>query len=80
MIVDYRDRINQILLYLLVSQALTDELAHIETVDTGKPIWESRFDIAAAADAFEYNGGLAPAISGQHVQLPRYIPGPGRLL
>jgi len=49
---------------------LTEELAHIETVDTGKPIWESRFDVAAAADAFEYNGGVAASLGGRHVDLP----------
>lgn len=48
----------------------TEELANIETVDTGKPIWESRFDIAAAADAFEYNGGVAASLGGRHVDLP----------
>ena len=35
--------------------------------DTGKPIWEARVDIASCADAFEYYGGLAPAIVGVYV-------------
>ena len=45
-----------------------DELAKLETLDTGKPIQESRdVDISLAADSFEYYAGLAPTISGEHI-------------
>ena len=34
-------------------------------MDTGKPIWEARFDIESCADTIEYFAGLAPAMNGQ---------------
>ncbi|MGU9951446.1 MAG: betaine-aldehyde dehydrogenase [Gammaproteobacteria bacterium WSBS_2016_MAG_OTU1] len=45
-----------------------DELAMLETLDTGKPIQESQSaDIALGADCFEYYAGIAPSISGEHM-------------
>lgn len=45
-------------------------LAELETLDTGKPIAESRaVDITSAADCLEFFGGLAAGLSGRHVQL-----------
>ena len=45
-----------------------EELARLETLDTGKPIQESReADIHLAADCFEYYGGLAAAVGGEHL-------------
>ena len=45
-----------------------DELAMLETLDTGKPITESKSaDITMAAECFEYYAGLAPAIGGEHI-------------
>lgn len=47
-----------------------DELAEIETRDTGKPIQETRVvDVQSGADALEYFAGLAPQIAGEHIQL-----------
>src|SRR5258706_9801267 len=47
-----------------------DELARLETRDTGKPIQEtSVVDVASGADCLEYFAGLAPAIAGEHVDL-----------
>ncbi|XP_060579513.1 4-trimethylaminobutyraldehyde dehydrogenase A-like, partial [Ruditapes philippinarum] len=46
-----------------------EELARAETLDTGKPIWEARFDIQGCADSVEYYGGLASTISGEFLQL-----------
>ncbi|WP_182084050.1 betaine-aldehyde dehydrogenase [Aureimonas sp. ME7] len=47
-----------------------DELAHLETLDTGKPISETgSVDIATGADVLEYYAGLAPAIEGVQVPL-----------
>jgi betaine-aldehyde dehydrogenase len=46
------------------------ELAELETRDTGKPIQETRVvDVASGADCFEYFAGLAQSISGEHIDL-----------
>ena len=46
------------------------ELAELETLDTGKPISEtSAVDIATGADVIEYFAGVAQSIHGQHVDL-----------
>ena len=48
-----------------------DELAALETLDTGKPIAEtSTVDIATGADVIEYFAGIAQSIHGEHVDLP----------
>ncbi len=47
------------------------ELAELETLDTGKPIAEtSAVDIITGADVIEYFAGVAQSIHGQHVNLP----------
>ncbi len=47
-----------------------DELAHLETLDTGKPIAEtSSVDIATGADVLAYYAGLACAIEGTQAPL-----------
>ncbi|MBC7282483.1 betaine-aldehyde dehydrogenase [Hoeflea sp.] len=47
-----------------------DEISRIETLDTGKAIQETLVaDAASAADALEYFGGLAGAITGEHIDL-----------
>lgn len=46
------------------------ELSVLETYDTGKPYQEtSVVDATSGADALEYFGGLAAAITGEHIQL-----------
>jgi betaine-aldehyde dehydrogenase len=46
------------------------ELAELETRDTGKPIQETCVvDIASGADCFEYFAGLAQSLSGEHIDL-----------
>jgi betaine-aldehyde dehydrogenase len=46
------------------------ELAELETRDTGKPIQEtSVVDVASGAECFEYFGGLAASLSGEHIDL-----------
>ena len=46
------------------------ELAELETLDTGKPISETRFvDIVTGADVLEYYAGLVPALEGQQIPL-----------
>lgn len=47
-----------------------DELAELETLNTGKPISETAaVDIVTGADALEYFAGLAPAIEGRQIPL-----------
>ncbi|MDG0989910.1 MAG: betaine-aldehyde dehydrogenase [Yoonia sp.] len=46
------------------------ELSVLETYDTGKPYQETSVaDATSGADALEYFGGLAAAITGEHIQL-----------
>jgi betaine-aldehyde dehydrogenase len=46
------------------------ELAELETCDTGKPIQETLVvDVASGADCLEYFAGLAPSLSGEHIDL-----------
>ena len=47
-----------------------DELAELETRNTGKPLSETTsVDIATGADVLEYYAGLAPAIEGTQIPL-----------
>ncbi|CAG2230524.1 ALDH9A1 [Mytilus edulis] len=41
----------------------SEELARTEVLDTGKPIYEARMDIAGCADTVDYYGGMAAGIS-----------------
>jgi len=51
-------------------RAANDELALLETQDTGKPIQEtSVVDILSGADCLEYYAGIAATLTGQHVDL-----------
>jgi betaine-aldehyde dehydrogenase len=46
------------------------ELAELETRDTGKPIQETRVvDVISGADCFEYFAGLVQSLSGEHIDL-----------
>jgi betaine-aldehyde dehydrogenase len=47
-----------------------DELAELETLDTGKAISETKYvDIVTGADVLEYYAGLVPAIEGEQIPL-----------
>jgi betaine-aldehyde dehydrogenase len=47
-----------------------DELARLETLDTGKPISEtSVVDVVSGAECLEYYAGLAASIAGEHIDL-----------
>src|SRR5690606_20134398 len=47
-----------------------EQLAYLETLDTGKPIQETLVaDAPSAADALEYIGGAAAALHGDFVHL-----------
>ena len=51
-------------------RARGEELAQLETLDTGKPIQETRVaDWPSGADALEYFGGLAATVTGSHIPL-----------
>ena len=55
-----------------ILRARNSELAELETRDTGKPIQEtSVVDVISGADCFEYYAGVAPTISGEHLDLGR---------
>ena len=47
-----------------------EELAQLETQNSGKPIREARADISDAAECFEFYGGLADKITGDIVPVP----------
>jgi betaine-aldehyde dehydrogenase len=53
-------------------EARAEEIARLETLDNGKPLRESRFDVADAAGCFRYYAGLATKPDGQtyHVADP----------
>jgi betaine-aldehyde dehydrogenase len=56
-----------------ILRSRNQELAELETRDTGKPIQETRVvDVISGADCLEYFAGLAQGLSGEHVDL-----GPG---
>lgn len=46
-------------------RARLDEMAYWETLETGKPISQSRAEIEAAADHYEAAGGMARLITGE---------------
>lgn len=49
-----------------------EELAQLETLDTGKPIQETRVaDWPSGADALEWFAGLAPTVTGETIPLGR---------
>lgn len=53
-----------------ILRARNDELALLETRDTGKPIQETLVcDVVSAADCIEYYAGIAPTIAGEHIDL-----------
>ena len=54
-----------------ILRSRNDELAELETLDTGKPIAETRaIDIITGAEVLEYYAGLAPTIHGDHIDHP----------
>jgi len=49
-----------------------DELAELETRNTGKPIQETRaVDVISGAECLEYFAGVAAALAGEHLDLGR---------
>ena len=56
-------RIGEILL------ARIDEIAPVHTLESGKPLWESRIEIEGAARYFEYYGNQAETLEGRSIPL-----------
>jgi betaine-aldehyde dehydrogenase len=53
-----------------ILRSRNQELAELETRDTGKPIQETRVvDVISGADCLEYFAGRAQSLSGEHVDL-----------
>ncbi len=53
-----------------ILRSRNQELAELETRDTGKPIQETRVvDAASGADCFEYFAGLVQSLGGEHLDL-----------
>jgi betaine-aldehyde dehydrogenase len=53
-----------------ILRSRNQELAELETGDTGKPIQEtSVVDVVSGADCFEYFAGVAQSLSGEHLDL-----------
>jgi betaine-aldehyde dehydrogenase len=48
----------------------TEELAHLECLNNGKPIVEAEGDLGDVATCFEYYGGLATKIHGEVLPVP----------
>jgi betaine-aldehyde dehydrogenase len=46
------------------------ELSELEVKNCGKPLAEAEFDVADAANCFEFYGGLATKIHGETMQVP----------
>ncbi|XP_043555788.1 4-trimethylaminobutyraldehyde dehydrogenase-like [Chiloscyllium plagiosum] len=46
-----------------------EDIAIVESINTGKPITESRVDVDTAWQAVEYYAGIAGTLAGQHIQL-----------
>jgi acyl-CoA reductase-like NAD-dependent aldehyde dehydrogenase len=44
-----------------------DELARLETLNNGKPIFESQIDVRSSADTFRYYGGWSDKIHGETI-------------
>jgi len=51
-------------------RAQSKRLAELEVRNCGKPLAEAEFDIADAANCFEFYGGLATKIHGETMQVP----------
>jgi betaine-aldehyde dehydrogenase len=53
-----------------ILRSRNQELAELESRDTGKPIQETQVvDVASGADCFDYFAGLVQSLSGEHIDL-----------
>lgn len=47
----------------------SDDIAHVLTLEQGKPLWEARMEVAGAARYFEYYGNQAETVEGRSIPL-----------
>lgn len=66
----HQDRGRVLLRLAEVIRKRSEELAHLECVNNGKPIVEAEADMADVATCFEYYGGLANKIHGEVLPVP----------
>jgi len=62
-----RGRMVQAIGHFLTAHA--DEIAETLTLEQGKPVWESRIEVAGAARYFEYYGNQADTVEGRSIPL-----------
>lgn len=66
------DRTRVLLKLAELMRANAQELAELETLDTGKPIFESsKFDIPQSAECFEYYAGWVTKITGDTIPISK---------
>ena len=66
-----RERAKILLRAAEILRARNDELARLETLDTGKPISETAaVDVVTGAEVLEYYAGIAPSVHGEHHDFP----------
>ena len=46
-----------------------DEIAHLLSLEAGKPLWEAHIEVAGAARYFEYYGNQAETVEGRSIPL-----------
>lgn len=63
-------RARMLLTFADIMDEHTEELAAIETANNGKPLRESRGDVADAANCFRYYAGLVTKPTGQTYEVP----------
>lgn len=62
---DGRVRRNLMLRLVELIEAHREELASLETLDNGKPYWQSLMDVTSVVECFKYYAGWADKVSGQ---------------
>ncbi|CAB9498119.1 NADP-dependent betaine aldehyde dehydrogenase [Seminavis robusta] len=55
--------------HVLQDPSVQEQIAMAETLDTGRPIMETRHEAPGAADCLQWFAGLAPSVGGQHLCL-----------
>ncbi|MFD1647857.1 aldehyde dehydrogenase family protein [Haloarchaeobius litoreus] len=67
--VDHSDRGSRLLRAADVLRAHSDELARTETLETGRPLGQSKRRIGGAIGFFDYYGGMADKIEGETIPI-----------
>lgn len=64
-----RDRVRLLLDLARAIEKHADELAHLETLDSGKPLRLSKWEVLSTARYFEYYAGAADKLHGEQIPL-----------